>query len=176
MTLTDADEEAAIDLLLSTLRPPPTEPLPPEPPDPSLAANLKKLAVEEARDRLVFDAACGGAGAWMTACSRQDVDYIEERSDGWAACVSIVLSLLQADGTLMHDEVGTGRVERVAVAEEAQQLALDKASACARKRLSATSMTGADGSPSPSSPPPSAHASASEKPPARGAVFPRNVP
>ena len=84
---------------------------------------------------MVFDAACGGAGAWMTACSRQDVDYIEERSDGWAACVSIVLSLLQADGTLMHDEVGTGRVERVAVAEEAQQLALDKASACARKRL-----------------------------------------
>ena len=62
------------------------------------------------RDRLVFDAACGGPGSWTTKLKQQETDFTEQRGDGWAASVSVVLSLLKVDTQtgaqeLMHDEV-----------------------------------------------------------------------
>ena len=133
---TTADEEDAINELLAGLRPPEPEASPPPPPlDERASAALKKQHVDELTDKKVFDTACGGEGTWMLSCTRQDVDFLEERCDGWACCISVVMSLYRADGSLMHDEVGSGRVDKMHVAEEAQQLALERASAGGRKRL-----------------------------------------
>ena len=105
---TTADEEDAINELLAGLRPPEPEASPPPPPlDERASAALKKQHVDELTDKKVFDTACGGEGTWMLSCTRQDVDFLEERGDGWACCVSVVMSLYRADGSLMHDEVGT---------------------------------------------------------------------
>ena len=138
-------EELAIEALLAGLRPP--QPLAPTPscanaiaaPPQQKHADSQRQQVEMNRDRLVFDAACGGAGMWTTRVSRHDVDFVEERDDGWAASVSIVLSLLRRDASMevhhMHDETGSGRVERAADADAAEQLALTRATTSARKRL-----------------------------------------
>ena len=134
----DAAEEDAIQALLAGIQPQ-QEPQPPGVAAPSVtdrapSADERKAMVDAARDRLVFDAACG-QDSWSTQVARQEVDFVEQRPNGWAASVSVVLSLLSTDGGHMHDEVGSGHVDGAEDSNAAQQHAFAKAIASASKRL-----------------------------------------
>ena len=141
METTDAEEYAIAALLDGCRAPaPPPNTATPNAAAATSAAGEQKKRVEMVRDRLVFDAACGGPGSWTTKLKQQETDFTEQRGDGWAASVSVVLSLLKVDTQtgaqeLMHDEVGSGRAERASDAAAAEEEALKAAVACGRKRL-----------------------------------------
>ena len=132
--LADSEEEqAAIEALLANIRPPPAPPPVVQPGAVHAAHDEQKARVDAARDRMVLDAACGDG--WSTAINRQDLDFVEERPSGFAASISIVLSLLREDGSPWHDETGSGQSQCAASTDAAQELALARAAASARKRL-----------------------------------------
>ena len=96
---------------------------------------------DEVRDRLVLDAALG-TNLWAEEVQREEVDFVEEQEGGFAASVSVVLSLVRSDdGGHMHDETGSGREQPwrnpdpSPDAATATQRARVRALACARKRL-----------------------------------------
>ena len=94
------------------------------------------LTLDAHRDVLVLDTACGGQGGWTTKVSANEVDFVECQESGWAACVSVILSLYSgAESHHRHDETGSGRVERQPCKEAALCLAEQRAVQSARRRL-----------------------------------------
>ena len=87
------------------------------------------------RSRLVLDAACGGCDSWSTNLEHQETDFLEERSDGWAASVSVIVALRNSEGRHMHDETGSGRVDKAPDADTAEVQAAERAVQSARHRL-----------------------------------------
>lgn len=139
---TTAEEEAEIETLLAGV----ASSIMPAMPGDAAAADAQRQqqkqqqhaeTPKEATDRLVLDAACGGASAWDARTASLEVDYVEQRGNGtWAASVSVVLSLVQfVDEALttkhMHDETGSGHVEGMptesAAVETAERLAISSA-------------------------------------------------
>jgi hypothetical protein len=139
-----AAEEAQIEALLASagMRTAP----PPE------AAGARRVLEEDTicrrRDVLVLDAALGGAGSWDVRLARSEVDYVEERPEGWAASVSVVASLQLLDPTAesahMHDETGSGRADAQPTADDATAVAEGRALESARRRLAKRFATSLD--------------------------------
>lgn len=155
MAMLTEEEEAMVNALLAPLQPQQSVAEPPAPTSPPEFVRKSHL-----RSQLVLDAACGGPGSWTTEVCRRDIDYVETREDGCAASVSVVLSLYRTEGHLrtatresdalrllhpklmgparatdMHDETGTGRVEKVSQEEAAIEQAAKYAVESARHRL-----------------------------------------
>ena len=135
----NVDEEAAIEALLAGIRPARAQPPLPEE---VVSRRADRAAThDEVRDRLVLDAALG-TNLWAEEVQREEVDFVEEQEGGFAASVSVVLSLVRSDdGGHMHDETGSGREQPwrnpdpSPDAATATQRARVRALACARKRL-----------------------------------------
>ena len=96
------------------------------------------LNLDGRRDVLVLDTACG-QGRWTTKVSASEVDYAERRESGWAASVSVILSLYGQDGQgeqqHRHDETGSGRVDGQPCESTALALAEQRSVESARRRL-----------------------------------------
>ena len=81
---------------------------------------------------------CCSRELWDTELARNDVDYLEEREDGWAASVSVILTLLSTRSGArdhMHDETGSGQAEKQGSNEAALAQAEFRAVESARRRL-----------------------------------------
>ena len=100
------DEESLLERLLASEGLRVCESAPP-PSVPGGAAAAAPPGTDVQRDCLVIDAALGGRAAWTTEVASSEVDFVEERADGWAASVSVIVSLLStasAPHAHMHDE------------------------------------------------------------------------
>ena len=137
--LATLDEEAQIEALLLSqgLQTAPTAAQPRA--NPTCVEDESCAGVNTKRDLYVLDAACGGRASWSTEMTLSEIDFAEERDNGWAACVSIIMSLFAVDAdntrTHMHDETGTGRADQQASELAASTLAEERAISSARRRL-----------------------------------------